>query len=64
MPETFWSIEFAVPFEGLGVKPKPGDVWGFNLCRTETRLREYSAWAYTPGAFADPRTFGHLIFGE
>ena len=29
-----WTVEVLIPFRALGAKPKAGDRWGVNFCRT------------------------------
>lgn len=65
MREDFWSIEAGIPFSALGVVPKEGDIWRFNIHRIEQRRKEYTYWSPTYGS-ADwphvPDRFGELIF--
>ena len=60
-----WTLEMAIPFSALKVKPKEGDVWGFNICREHWAhgRKEISAWSLTRGGFHNPKAFGRLIFG-
>ncbi|MEN6547166.1 MAG: sugar-binding protein [Armatimonadia bacterium] len=64
--ERGWNVEMALPIGDL--KPQVGEMWGINLCRTRPSRPqnepEYSAWSFTPGAFAKPERFGVLVFGE
>jgi hypothetical protein len=58
-----WTLEFAVPWKDLGVKPTPGAVVGFNVCR-DRHLggdREWSNWSQTQANFHDPERFAHLV---
>jgi hypothetical protein len=61
-----WAVEMAIPFEGAA--PKPGHMWGLNLCRTRPARPqaepEFSSWAYTGGGFHQPAKFGHILFGD
>ncbi len=59
-----WRIEAAVPFSNMGVKPQPGEVWGFNICRSRPGGREYSSWAGVQGRFAQPKEFGDMMFAS
>ncbi|MDH7482396.1 MAG: sugar-binding protein [Armatimonadota bacterium] len=60
----FWTLEIAIPFKALGVKPVAGLMWGLNICRERmVSPREYSAWANTPGGFVRPDNFGHVVLG-
>lgn len=65
MGEKEWTLEMAIPFSALKVKPREGDAWGFNICREHWAhgRKEISAWSLTRGGFHNPRAFGHLIFG-
>lgn len=73
-----WVYELAIPYEALSVaaagspaaplRPKPGDVWGFNLCRNrrlpaETPVAQgLSQWNVTFISFQTPGRFGDLVF--
>ena len=47
-----WCIEIAIPFVELGATPKPGIVWGINVCRgREAGAQEFSAWSSHPAEF-------------
>ncbi len=60
-----WMAEITVPFGSLvSNSPKTGDVWRFNLCRTEWVKGECSSWSWTKGGFHKPERFGYLIFGD
>lgn len=63
-----WTVEMNIPLRQLGPSPKPGDVWGFNLCRTrigkDGQPTEHSAWVPTGASYHAPRKFGHLLFGK
>ncbi len=60
--KAFWTLEIAIPFKALGVRPVAGLMWGLNICRERmVSPREYSAWAHTPGGFVRPDNFGHVI---
>ena len=60
-----WSVEFALPYETIGAKPpRPGDAWGFNVCRNEQRLKESSCWSCTYGAYGQPDRFGWILFRD
>jgi len=58
-----WTLEFAVPWKGLGVEPTPGAVVGFNVCRDRFLggSREWSNWSQTQANFHDPERFAHLV---
>ena len=67
-------VEFAIPFATLGVPaPKPGDKWGFNICRTRRAKehpkrdgspRQLTAWSipYAYANFHVPSYFGTVTF--
>lgn len=58
-----WSLELAVPWRDLGIKPTAGAVIGFNVCRDRYlgTAREWSNWAQTKANFHDPERFAHLV---
>ena len=64
--ENGWIVEAAIPFETLGSRPRPGQVWGFNPCRTRIERAdapaEFSSWSCIHGYFKQPARFGHLVF--
>jgi heterodisulfide reductase subunit A-like polyferredoxin len=47
-----------------GSIPRPGAIWGFNICRVRNTVRpaEYICWNPTFGGFGKPERFGKLIF--
>ncbi len=60
-----WVVEMAIPLGELGVAIKTGKTLGFNIARTEARLREPSTWAPLSGqAFHAPDEFGSLLFSS
>jgi len=60
-----WTVELAVPFEALGVKPSAGDSWTFNINGRQVGPGDqWLAWNPTYGGFHNPDRFGTLIFGE
>ena len=58
-----WTLEFAIPWKDLGVRPAPGRVVGFNVCRDRYLGgdREWSNWSQTQADFHDPDRFAHLV---
>lgn len=59
-----WTMEFAIPAEAMGVKEiRPGDVWGFWLCRNNQTY--YAVWPGREGqgSLLDPSVQGTLLFG-
>ncbi len=63
--ENFWSVEVAIPFAILGIKPQPGAVIGINLCRSRKVGGEAqnSAFAYlvSDRTFQRPERFPHAV---
>ena len=60
-----WTLEMRVPFSTLcGTIPRPGAIWGFNICRVRNTVKpsEYTCWNPTFGGFGKPERFGKLIF--
>ena len=64
-----FTIEFAIPFDALGVAPpRPGDTWGLNVCRCRwlegkmTGVMERAAWSIPYGTFHRPSNFGEVTF--
>ena len=60
--ESFWSVEFRVPFSSLEPPLQPGSRWRLNLARFRARPKkeEYSAWAPVVRTFHDSEHFGFL----
>jgi hypothetical protein len=64
-----WYTEVAIPFALFGVgTPKPGDVWGLNVCGRQTAFPTTStgllSWSAMYGAFGKPSRFANARFGE
>ena len=63
-----WSVEVRLPFSDPGmVKPKTGDIWGFNVCRNVRNPKTgdfFSTWAHVGTVFNRPERFGMLVFGS
>ena len=67
-----WIVELAIPFADLETgKPRPGDVWGLNLCRSRVaelegkkydKDKQASSWFPTFGCFINPPKFGQMKF--
>lgn len=60
-----WTLEARLLIESLTkTQPKPGEVWGLNICRNRCRDRgnECSSWARLKGSAHMPDLFGLLIF--
>jgi hypothetical protein len=59
--ENGWTMEFRIPFACLNEPaPKPGDIWGFNIGRTEHPHKETTAWS--PPGFHDRASDGSIVF--
>jgi len=57
-----WTLEFAVPWSALGVRPTSGSIHGFNVCRDRyIGAKQWTNWARVIGGFHDPIRFGHAI---
>ena len=62
-----WSAEVKIPFESLGAKPAPGDVWRMNVFRSrliEGSINEYGSWSPHMGHFHDTTQYGYLCFSH
>lgn len=59
-----WTLEVAIDFQSLGVKPAAGTVIGFNVCRDDQVRSVWSSWAPMEGSFHRPAWFGHLVLGN
>ena len=59
LEEGAWTLEVAIPWSGLGVRPRPGARWGINLGRQEKPHAETSAITLT---FKQTAIFADLIF--
>jgi len=59
-----WIVEVKIPFDLIGARPKPGEVWGFNACRNDQGSGEATAWSCTQGSYAKPERFGGLMFSK
>ena len=59
-----WTVEMKLPFSDLGGAPKPGDVWGFNVCREAPSTGELSMWNDTGGRFTRVAHLADLVFAE
>ncbi|OGF50032.1 MAG: hypothetical protein A2231_07360 [Candidatus Firestonebacteria bacterium RIFOXYA2_FULL_40_8] len=60
-----WSLEFRIPFEVIGKKPKKGDVWGFNIsANTSMKGLKNHAWKanYEMFGSGNMKMLGKLIF--
>jgi len=60
-----WRAEILLPWADMEVKPpKVGDVWGFNLCRTNHAENEFLCFSQTFGFFYNIDQWGHLVFAD
>lgn len=60
--EDGWCLEMAIPWADLEVKPRPGMVVGFNVCRDRNvGDRQWTTWSQIAANFHDPMHFGHLV---
>ena len=57
-----WLVEMRIPFADFGRGPKPGDSWGFNVCREAPSVGELSMWTDTGGRFTRVRGLADLVF--
>ena len=57
-----WTLEIAVPWQDLSMKPVPGALLGINVCRDrQLDGKQWTNWSRTVHGFHDPSRFGHLI---
>lgn len=60
-----WEGEIAIPFSALGITPKPGDRWRFNLARDiPMPRRESLSFSPCQSSFHEPHNFAILCFGK
>ncbi|MFH0797553.1 MAG: sugar-binding protein [Candidatus Omnitrophota bacterium] len=57
-----WIMEAAIPFQDLGIFPKPGDKWGVNVFRSDVDANEISSWNFSAGGDKVPENAGTLVF--
>ena len=59
-----WTLEFAIPFSTLGIKPVAGATLGFNLIRNDQSANQSQTWSELDGGgFHNPSRFGRLVLG-
>jgi hypothetical protein len=59
---TGWTLEFAIPWADLGMRPRPGGLLGINVCRDrQIDGKQWTNWSRVIHGFHDPPRFGHLI---
>jgi len=57
-----WVLQIAVPIASMADKPpKPGEEWGFNVCR-DFRARTLTTWSPTFAGWRFPDRFGIIKF--
>ncbi len=56
----YWSAEVFLPFGEMGLDRSVGEWLGLNVCRSNPRRNEYSAWSPTYGGFHTPERFGQV----
>ena len=61
--EDRWTAEIAIPLAALGAAPKPGDVWGLNLCRVR-HAGDTTWWSLTHTGAKSPDDFGVAVMGD
>ena len=66
-PTAGFSVEFAIPYEALGVQsPKTGDKWALNVLRgrgsSNPKWEMFSQWVMTCADFNSEKHFGELLF--
>jgi len=61
-----WTVEMAIPFEVIGMRPASNCLWGlnFNRQRSIQKTDMWTCWSDTKGGFHSPVRFGHLIFTD
>ena len=56
----YWTAEIFLPFGELELDRTAGELWGFNICRENHALKEYSCWSPTYGNFHNATRFGQI----
>ncbi|MHB0935583.1 MAG: carbohydrate-binding family 9-like protein [Armatimonadota bacterium] len=59
-----WRARLSLPWSDIGVTPKAGDVWGFNVTRTDQPAGDYTCFSPTWGPFHTMSQWGHLVFAR
>ncbi len=57
-----WRAELFLPWDGLGARPRPGEIWGFNLARSNYPEREYQSLASLLSSLHFIERWGNLLF--
>jgi hypothetical protein len=64
--EASYELEVRIPFDLLGVTPKPGDRWRGNFCRniwtTQSGGDKFTSWAPLQTRFLEPEHFATFEF--
>ena len=63
LADEHWTIEFAIPWQDLGIEPGADVVVGINICRDRQigAAKQWSNWSRTRANFHDPQRFGHVV---
>jgi len=58
-----WTMEVAIPWADLGVRPRSGMLIGLNVCRDRYlgTDKTWSNWSQVAANFHDPLRFGHVV---
>lgn len=63
--ENAWFIEFFMPWDDIGVKPKEGEIWSFDLVRYGYSTGNFRGVTWSlGGSYASPENFGYIFFGQ
>jgi hypothetical protein len=63
--KDFWSVELAIPFDVLGMKPKDGEKWLINVARninTGPAIEHFTCWPPLRGSFHEVQNFAFITF--
>jgi len=61
MDQQQWTASFEIPWASLGLEPRQGQTFGFQIYRMQNQPREVSAWFCATGRRVGPAEFGHLV---
>lgn len=56
-----WSVELAIPWQELGIVPKPGLKLRANVCRQRKPVSEYTTWSQCLRGFTEADHFGTWV---
>jgi len=61
-----WTAEIMIPYSAveLAAAPKPGDVWGINICRNDKDIKETSSIIPVQKSFHDATKLAEIEFGD